>query len=231
MRRLGGACVLVLGLLVAAGCGSGGLSEGEGVNTAEGKQLFTQRCGQCHELAAAGTKGQIGPNLDAAFGPGREEGFDESTIREIVRQQIKYPTNNKESPQNPVMPADLVKGDDVDAVAAYVGQVAGAGSEAQAAPSPGAAGSQGGTTSGGPAGGGSDGKQIFASAGCGSCHMLADAGSSGTVGPNLNESKPSVELAVSRVTNGMGAMPAFKGQLSETQIRAVAKYVAKAARK
>ncbi len=217
--------MLVLGLLAAAGCGTGGLSEGEGVNTAEGRRLFTERCGQCHELASAGTTGQIGPNLDAAFGPGREEGFDESTIREIVRQQIKYPTNDEDSPQNPVMPADLVRGDDVDAVAAYVAQVAGSGSETQAAPSPGAAGSQD-TGSGGSAG-----KQIFASAGCGSCHVLADAGSSGDIGPNLNESKPSVELAVQRVTNGMGAMPAFKGQLSEAQIQAVAKYVAEAAKK
>ena len=73
-----------------------------------------------------------------------------------------------------------------------------------------------------PDGGETDGKAIFASAGCGGCHTLADAGSSGTVGPNLDEAKPSKELAVDRVTNGQGGMPSFKGQLSDEQIQAVA---------
>src|SRR5919108_1104384 len=70
------------------------------------------------------------------------------------------------------------------------------------------------------------GKQVFTgSAGCTGCHTLADAGSTGTVGPNLDEAKPSYDLAIDRVTNGQGAMPSFKGQLSETQIQDVAKYV------
>ena len=70
-----------------------------------------------------------------------------------------------------------------------------------------------------------DGKAIFASAGCGGCHTLAAAGSSGTVGPNLDEAKPSKQLAIDRVTNGRGGMPSFKGQLSEAQIEAVATFV------
>jgi cytochrome c6 len=69
------------------------------------------------------------------------------------------------------------------------------------------------------------GKEVFASAGCGSCHTLQDAGSSGTIGPNLDESKPDRELIVERVTNGSGAMPPFKDQLSEQQIQDVAAYV------
>src|SRR5262245_9755650 len=69
------------------------------------------------------------------------------------------------------------------------------------------------------------GKKVFLSAGCTSCHTLADAGSTGTVGPNLDEAKPSAELVTERVTNGMGAMPSFKGQLSEKQIQDVAAYV------
>lgn len=73
------------------------------------------------------------------------------------------------------------------------------------------------------------GKAVFASAGCGGCHTLADAGTSGTVGPNLDRSKPSFELAVDRVTNGSGAMPSFADQLSEEQIRDVAAYVSSAA--
>ena len=69
------------------------------------------------------------------------------------------------------------------------------------------------------------GKDLFASSGCGSCHTLADAGSTGAVGPNLDEAKPSAELVVDRVTNGQGAMPAFGGQLDEAQIQDIAAYV------
>ncbi len=69
------------------------------------------------------------------------------------------------------------------------------------------------------------GKTIFQSKGCTSCHTLKDAGATGTVGPNLDEAKPSVALAVDRVTNGSGAMPPFKGQLSDQQIADVAAYV------
>jgi cytochrome c553 len=88
------------------------------------------------------------------------------------------------------------------------------------------------TTTGGGGGGSStaEGKQIFASAGCGACHVLKAAGSSGNVGPNLDESKPSVDKVVERVTNGKPPMPAFKGQLSDAQIRAVAQFVSSSAR-
>lgn len=73
------------------------------------------------------------------------------------------------------------------------------------------------------------GKTVFESAGCASCHTLADAGATGTVGPNLDEAMPSVSLAVDRVTNGMGAMPSFSDQLSEQQIQDVAAYVSSVA--
>jgi mono/diheme cytochrome c family protein len=73
------------------------------------------------------------------------------------------------------------------------------------------------------------GRQVFADAGCAACHTLAEAGASGQVGPNLDEAQPSFELAVDRVTNGQGAMPAFAGQLSEEQIRDVARFVADSA--
>ena len=69
------------------------------------------------------------------------------------------------------------------------------------------------------------GKDIFASKGCGGCHTLAAAGSSGNVGPNLDQSKPAFALVVDRVTNGRGVMPPFKGQLEEQQIADVAAYV------
>ena len=69
------------------------------------------------------------------------------------------------------------------------------------------------------------GEQVYASAGCGGCHTLEAAGSSGTVGPNLDDAKPDLALVVDRVTNGRGAMPAFKDQLSEKEIADVAAYV------
>jgi mono/diheme cytochrome c family protein len=75
------------------------------------------------------------------------------------------------------------------------------------------------------------GKEVFTSAGCVGCHTLADAGATGTVGPNLDEAKPSHDLVVERVTNGKGPMPPFKGQLSEKQIQDVAAYVSSVAGK
>ena len=72
------------------------------------------------------------------------------------------------------------------------------------------------------------GKSVFASAGCVGCHTLADANAHGTVGPNLDQAKPPLSLAVQRVTKGAGAMPAFKGQLNDKQIADVTAYVVKA---
>jgi mono/diheme cytochrome c family protein len=83
---------------------------------------------------------------------------------------------------------------------------------------------EGGTEPGDPAAG----KEVFASAGCAGCHTLADAGATGTVGPNLDDAKPPYELAIDRVTNGSGPMPAFAGQLTEQQIQDVAAYVIQA---
>jgi len=75
----------------------------------------------------------------------------------------------------------------------------------------------------------SRGKQVFLSAGCASCHTLADAGATATVGPNLDAASPSRERVVERVTNGAGVMPSFRDRLSEAQIQAVAAYVSAAA--
>ena len=74
------------------------------------------------------------------------------------------------------------------------------------------------------------GKEVFlGSAACGGCHTLADAGSTGAVGPNLDDSQPSEELVVDRVTNGQGSMPSFSSTLSEQQIADVAAYVSSVA--
>ena len=71
------------------------------------------------------------------------------------------------------------------------------------------------------------GDKIFASAGCTGCHTLAAAHATGTVGPNLDQAKPDYRKATARVTLGKGAMPSFKGQLSDQQIADVASYVVK----
>ena len=74
------------------------------------------------------------------------------------------------------------------------------------------------------------GKQVFLGpSACGTCHTLADAGTSGTVGPNLDDAQPPADLVVDRVTNGQGAMPSFSGSLSEQQIADVAAYVSSVA--
>jgi mono/diheme cytochrome c family protein len=88
------------------------------------------------------------------------------------------------------------------------------------------------TTTAGPTkhtGNATAGKAVFASAGCTSCHTLKDAGATGTVGPNLDQVKPPYDKVVVQVTNGGGAMPAFKGQLSSQQIQDVAAYVSSVA--
>jgi cytochrome c6 len=199
----GGVAVFALAAaLLAGGCGTGGISKAG--DTDRGKKLFLDKCGGCHTLSAAGTHGTQGPNLDDAFAYGRQQGFKPVTIEQVVRDQIEL--------AGPPMPKNLVTGSDADAVAAYVALVAG---------NPSAAGPSKNATSG---------KDIFL-ANCGSCHVLADAGTNGKIGPNLDQLKPSLSIVERQVTNGGGAMPAFKGQLTPAQITAVAKYVASVAGK
>ena len=81
------------------------------------------------------------------------------------------------------------------------------------------------TTGGSATGDAANGKAVFASAGCGGCHTYSKAGSSGSIGPNLDDLAPSFDAVVTQVTNGGGPMPSFKGQLSEQEIRDVAAFV------
>jgi mono/diheme cytochrome c family protein len=71
------------------------------------------------------------------------------------------------------------------------------------------------------------GSSIFASSGCGGCHTLAAANSSGTTGPNLDTLKPPYRDVTAQVTNGGGPMPAYKSRLSTRQIADVSAYVVK----
>jgi mono/diheme cytochrome c family protein len=70
-----------------------------------------------------------------------------------------------------------------------------------------------------------DGEAVFASAGCGTCHIFEDAGATATIGPDLDASTKTVAEVEEQVRNGSGAMPAFEGQLSPDEISAVAEYV------
>jgi cytochrome c6 len=82
------------------------------------------------------------------------------------------------------------------------------------------------------AGAGDLGREVFTSIAdpsCGSCHTLADAGTTGTIGPNLDELQPSREKVAQAVRNGVGVMPSFQDRLTDEQIDAVATYVADAA--
>jgi len=122
-RRLAGLAVAAsLAALAAAGCG-----RQQEPDLANGKALFVQKCGSCHQLARANTKGVTGPNLDDAFAQARWDGFGPDSFVGVVRDQIGHPRAGS------VMPAKLVTGEDADDVAEYVGSVAAKGGKDQGA--------------------------------------------------------------------------------------------------
>jgi uncharacterized cupredoxin-like copper-binding protein len=110
--KLGAALGITGAVATLGGCG------GDKPDLANGRQLFTQRCGSCHVLADAGTKGTIGPNLDNAFKQDVADGLGRSTIEGVVKKQIALPQGGQ-------MPANLVTGKDAGDVAAYVADVVG----------------------------------------------------------------------------------------------------------
>ncbi|MGO9488350.1 MAG: plastocyanin/azurin family copper-binding protein [Solirubrobacteraceae bacterium] len=114
--RLAAACLLPGLAMLAAGCGE--VKGGDDANLISGKKMFVAKCGSCHTLARADTKGIVGPNLDEAFRASIHEGLERSTIRGVVEYQIENP--------NPIgaMPKNLVSGAARKDIAAYVSQVA-----------------------------------------------------------------------------------------------------------
>ena len=80
--------------------------------------MFTQKCGSCHTLARAGTQGQTGPNLDAAFRAALEKGISRDTVERVVHRQILHPRRTS------VMPAGARGGPAAKDVAAYVAYAA-----------------------------------------------------------------------------------------------------------
>jgi len=235
-----GAGLVAVAFLVA-GCGTGGVaSAGATPDLSNGQTLFMSgqngklSCAACHTLAAAGASGTVGPNLDDAFAAARDEKYPESSIENVVLDQIRLGsgqvatyTTSKDFVQHCLpphsakcystpMPADIVTGQDAIDVAAYVASVAG---------------QNGFTSSVSLASLGANGMAIFVKGPCGGCHTLAAAGTKGTQGPNLDQLKPSMAIVVRQVTNGGAKMPAFKDKLTTAQIQAVAKYVSSVAGK
>jgi mono/diheme cytochrome c family protein len=114
------AAVLATAVL-ASGCGSGtGVAPASDVDLANGQKKFQVTCGGCHTLAAAGSKGTVGPNLDASYEQPAMEGWERSSFEATVRAQIESGSPDA----RPAMPAELLTGQDAQDVAAYVAAVA-----------------------------------------------------------------------------------------------------------
>ena len=229
--------------LLLAGCGTGGAANaGAPPDLQNGETLFkgSGTCGSCHTLAAAGTAGTIGPNLDNAFAGDVAEGYPQSSIENVVLDQIrlgsgqvdaqytssKYfiehclpPHSNSPKCYTQPMPADLVKGQDAIDVAAYVASVAGQG---------------GYTTSGGFAG-------VARNERGGDLQVQAVGAPAATRSPRpgrrarpartSTRSSRARRIVAHQVMVGGGVMPSFQGKLSPAQIQAVAKYVSSSAGK
>jgi mono/diheme cytochrome c family protein len=205
----------VAGIAVLAGAGCGVSESG---SSDRGRQLFISKCGTCHTMAQAATTGTQGPDLDAAFSQARASGMDGDTIAGVVKAQVDNPRPTTSDP-NTSMPAHLVEGGDLDDVATYVAKVAGV------------PGIKPPTFAGGPGG------QVFGQNGCGSCHTLKAAGSTGTVGPDLDKALAGMSAAEiqqsivdpnAKITPGYpaGTMPQSFGQtISKQDLNTLIKFL------
>jgi uncharacterized cupredoxin-like copper-binding protein len=122
--------MLVLGGIVVVAL-TGCEIKDNGDNLVNGKTLFVEQCSRCHTLARANAKGVVGPNLDQALQRAESEGFGRSTFEGVVHRQILHPNPYPQvDPETgkalPLMPANLVTGEDAQDVAAYVAAAAAA---------------------------------------------------------------------------------------------------------
>jgi mono/diheme cytochrome c family protein len=198
----------------------------EETDLSNGKAQFVQKCGSCHVLARAGTAGQTGPSLDAAFRAALQAGENRETVEGIVHSQISNVRRGS------VMPKDLVTGSDARDVAAYVAYATGRTGEDSGALAQ--AGLAGATT----------GEQIFTAAGCAGCHKLASAGATGNIGPSLDQlaaaagkrepGKSAEDYVHESIVDpgaytvsgfGKGVMPSYEGKLSDKQLDTLVKFL------
>jgi mono/diheme cytochrome c family protein len=201
--------------MVLSGCGAT-TSSREGADLVRGKELFTEQCGSCHVMADAGTQGDVGPNLDDGFGYDRLQGFDDSTFFEVVLEQMEIPGPPMPEFDNPETKEYLPEEERI-AVAAYVAECAGVVEGKKVSEQ-----CTGGT---GIDENETDARAIFLGSGCGSCHVFGDAETTGTIGPNLDESDVTLQEAIEQIREGGGQMPPFADVLTEQQIEIVARYV------
>jgi mono/diheme cytochrome c family protein len=169
MKRLSqhGRAIWVVATMAAAAAviGLTGCDLGPKPDLARGQQLFTQKCGSCHALTGAGTSATVGPDLDYAFKEARENGQDPDTFEGVIKAQVENPRPATPEQTDVYMPADLVTGDDLNDVAAYIASVAGVPGIKPPVFAP---------------------PEFFAT-NCGGCHVLSQAGTTGTTGPDLDQ--------------------------------------------
>jgi mono/diheme cytochrome c family protein len=252
-RRVLAATAIVAAGLVATACGSESISqkaENDKPNIANGAKLFAARCSGCHTMDVAGAQGGATRVHDRE----RPDGPNFNVRRE-TSDSVLYAIRNGGF-SGAIMPENIVVGREANDVAAFLSKYAGGerkGNDITPQSQPGAGGGnttstqqdttstqqdttstpEAGTTStstGGTQQAAAQGKQIFTQ-NCAGCHTLKDAAASGKVGPNLDDLKPDEPTTERQVTNGGGPMPAFKGQLTPAEIKAVSQYVASVAGK
>jgi mono/diheme cytochrome c family protein len=241
VKPLGRISTIIAGALLVVSLGGCALKHAT-ANLVTGKKLFVSNCGSCHTLNHASTTGAVGPNLDDAFRQDRIDGVKSTSIEGLVDYWIEYPNTQGR------MPPMLVKGQNAQDVAAYVAAVA-----SEPGKDTGALASAVAQTVSPTA---AVGKTIFTGVGsCGSCHTLAAAGTTGTVGPNLDTRlKGDCALPASQSVRGAtlqqciktaivkpyaflpsgyaaGIMPSNFGQtLSPSQIQALVAFLSTAAK-
>ncbi|MCD6014092.1 MAG: c-type cytochrome [Solirubrobacterales bacterium] len=218
LRRQGRARLSVLALALGGFVFMTGCDASEDSDLERGRALFLQNCGTCHTLAEAGSSADVGPDLDASFAQARADGMDSDTVEGVVQKQISNPREVEEGAPNYssiFMPADLVVGQDAEDVAAYVASVAGIpGAKPPELPP----------------------DQLFTER-CGSCHALQAAGTSGTTGPDLDETLAGknakyIEQQIvdpnSQITQGFGpdVMPQdFESSLTPQDLQGLVDYL------
>lgn len=193
----------------------GGCDLQENADREKGRMLFQQKCGTCHALAEAGTAAEVGPNLDSAFAEARANGQDKDTIEGVVTAQVENPRPASPDDVDVYMPANLVEGQELEDVSAYVGSVAGIpGIKPPKLPPP----------------------ELFAQQ-CGICHALKAAATTATTGPSLDENLPGQSDAMIQESivdpnaklaagYGPGIMPSnFSQTLTEDDITGLVQYL------